>query len=244
MMNSWKTLGLATACLGVVSLPGATVDLSKGGTLHPAGKPAQVLKAENGTLSFQWNPAESQFVGIALPTTELPVFTGGEATAMLELPGGSPVTWVGLQVADAKGEVFQFKSLPVNFAAGGTVEVKWNLDPNVQMESWGGDNNKRFDQPGKIVALGLNYSREASSAQGKLLSLTTETRNASAGEASDITRPNRVSVSAGAARNVRLHQPNSPNKIGRTKFTLRLGSYLTNHSPVTRYDSLDMAQTF
>ena len=182
MMNSWKTLGLATACLGVVSLPGATVDLSKGGTLHPAGKPAQVLKAENGTLSFQWNPAESQFVGIALPTTELPVFTGGEATAMLELPAGSPVTWVGLQVADAKGEVFQFKSLPVNFAAGGTVEVKWNLDPNVQMESWGGDNNKRFDQPGKIVALGLNYSREASSAQGKLLSLTTETRNASAGE--------------------------------------------------------------
>lgn len=100
-----------------------------------------------------FNPAKPGYAEVVLPRPLLlGSFRSACAAAKVRVPAGSPVRSMSLRLIDRNDEVFQYVS-KADLSEGGEFEVVWEVKPDEFQLSWGGDANRVFDMPGRILAL-------------------------------------------------------------------------------------------
>ncbi len=136
-------------------------------------------------IEVSWDPSKSRYIEVLFNRPlALPEFNKVTVNAKFYAPAGCPVRNIGLRLGDASNEIFQY-SKALNFTAGGVIEANWTVTPGEWKNSWGGNADHQFDQPGKVRGFGVDYAPAGTSAKFYLLSLTAEV---SGGAAQNATR--------------------------------------------------------
>ena len=100
--------GVGAALFASVTLAGAPVAFDAGVVRNAPGLEPKPFAAENGALTFAWEPKASAYIELAFqkPVT-LPRFANARVGMKFRAPAGSPVGRMGLRLLYAKGETFQ-----------------------------------------------------------------------------------------------------------------------------------------
>ena len=177
-MYCLKELSLFVAVCASCVLPAAPVPVD-GGTLiipKPGGSEKVACSAQNGEIRFPFNPAKPGYAEVVLPRPLLlGSFRSARAAAKVRVPAGSPVRSMSLRLIDRNDEVFQYVS-KADLSEGGEFEVVWEVKPDEFQLSWGGDANRVFDMPGRILGFAFDFAGGAPASDLTLLGLDVDVR--------------------------------------------------------------------
>lgn len=172
-MYCLKELSLFVAVCASCVLPAAPVPVD-GGTLiipKPGGSEKVACSAQNGEIRFPFNPAKPGYAEVALPRPLLlGSFRSARAAAKVRVPAGSLVRSMSLRLIDRNDEVFQYVS-KADLSEGGEFEVVWEVKPDEFQLSWGGDANRVFDMPGRVLGFAFDFAGGAPASDLTLLGL-------------------------------------------------------------------------
>lgn len=130
------------------------------------GQTTRIVSNPAGTgqsIRVDWDADKHKFAELSLPPRlrpQLPEFEEAVFKVDVYAPENSPVTFLGLRLIDARGEVFQWRQ-GVKFYKSGHNEVSFKVTPGNFSVSWGGNNDKVIDWPVKLLGFGIDYARES-----------------------------------------------------------------------------------
>lgn len=123
----------------------------------------ELLKAPESkglAAKVSWNANKFKFAELTLKKRKsLPAFEEGYFKVKVYAPANSPVNRFNLRLIDASHEVFQWnKSVSLK---PGWQEVVFNITPNNLSVQWGGNKDKKLDQPVKLLGFGIDFKKNS-----------------------------------------------------------------------------------
>ncbi len=111
-------------------------------------------------VKISWNADKFKYAELTLNKRKaLSSFEEGSLKVKVYAPENSPVHRFNLRLIDAKGEIFQWDKA-VSFKKGWQ-EIIFNITPENYSISWGGNKDKKLDQPVKFLGFGIDYKRNS-----------------------------------------------------------------------------------
>lgn len=160
-MRQWLLLLLTTCGLTAALGAEALSPLAGGATVHGPGVQPQKCEFADGKIHIEWEPTDSNHiaVGFAKPV-EVPAFGSLHVVARFMAEEETPAHHFGLRLMDATGETFQY-SAPVRQHPSGRVDCRWDVGAATRAGVWGGNGDKKFDFPMKVVGFSVDYRQDA-----------------------------------------------------------------------------------
>ena len=130
---------------------------------------AELTAAPDGVRAVRLSWANDRFNNINPIFNKpalLPLFEQATVTVKVYTPDNCPANRVNLRLIDAQGEVFQWDQA-VSWRESGWKTLTYNITPAGAKISWGGNNDKKLDQPARFFGLGIDLKKD--SGTGELL---------------------------------------------------------------------------
>jgi len=159
-----KSLLMAAACL-TMAAGAETLDIAAGGVRHApklAPEKLGVAALPDGSgqgLAIKWSPTASDHIAWTMNQPLTFASANLKIKAKFYAMPGCPLTRMGVRLADAENETFQYLQ-NIDFKKGGVFTLEWDLS-RLDAASWGEKNNKVIDLPLKFYGFGVDYDRTA-----------------------------------------------------------------------------------
>lgn len=124
---------------------------------------AELTAAPDGTRAVRLSWAKDRFnytEPIFNKPVQLPEFEQAAVTVKVYTPENCPVARVNLRLIDAQGEVFQWDQA-VSWRESGWKTLTYNITQAGAKISWGGNNDKKLDQPARLFGFGIDFKKDS-----------------------------------------------------------------------------------